>query len=36
MFKDDKQTYFSRKPIADKKCIKVRNRDNELKQQRTK
>ena len=35
MFRDDKQTNFPRKPITEEECIKERNRDNRLKQQRT-
>ena len=35
MFRDDKQTHFPRKPITEEECIKVRNRDNGLKQLRT-
>ena len=35
MFRDDKHTHFPRKPITEEECIKARNRDNGLKQQRT-
>ena len=35
IFRDDKQTHFPRKPITEEECIKARNRDNGLKQQRT-
>ena len=35
MFRNDKETHFSRKPITEEECIKARNRDNGLKQQKT-
>ena len=35
MFRNDKETHFSREPITKEECIKARNRDNGLKQQRT-
>ena len=35
MFRNDKETHFSRKPIIEEECIKARNRDDGLKQQRT-
>ena len=31
MFRDDKQTYFPRKPITEEECMKARNRENRLK-----
>ena len=35
IFRDDRPTHFPRKQITEEECIKARNRDNGLKQQRT-
>ena len=35
LFRDEKYAHFLRKPIKEEDCIKARNKDHDLKQERT-